>query len=81
MRTRKKEIGSSNIVGSRVEQRRRELDMKQKELLVQLQVQGVDLNSSGLSKLEGQLRKVSDYELVALSKVLDVSVEWLLGLE
>jgi len=52
--------------------------MKQKELLAQLQVRGVDLNASGLSKLEGQLRFVTDMELLALSNILNVSVDWLL---
>ncbi len=56
--------------------------MKQKELLAQLQVRGVDLNASGLSKLEGQIRSVTDFELLALSDILNVSVSWLLtGLE
>ena len=81
MRIRKQEIGTCNMVGKRVEDKRKDLGMKQKDLLAQLQVRGVDLNSSGLSKLEGQLRKVSDFELVALSQVLNVSVPWLLGLE
>lgn len=81
MRIRKQEIGTCNMVGKRVEDKRKDLGMKQKDLLAQLQVRGVDLNSSGLSKLEGQLRKVSDFELVALSQVLNVSVLWLLGLE
>ena len=54
--------------------------MKQKELLAQLQVNGVDMNASGLSKLEGQIRYVTDFELAALSRILNVSVDWLLGL-
>ena len=49
-----------------------------KELLAQLQVRGVDLNASGLSKLEGQIRFVTDFELLALSDILNVSVYWLL---
>ncbi len=81
MRIRKQEIGECNIVGVRVEQRRKELGMKQKELLTALQIEGVDMNASGLSKLEGQIRKVSDYELVALSKILSISLNDLLGLE
>lgn len=81
MRIREQELGNRNIVGARVEQRRKEIGMKQKELLMQLQFNGIDLNASGLSKLEGQLRSVPDYELLALAKVLDVSVLWLLGAE
>ncbi|MBQ3086166.1 MAG: helix-turn-helix domain-containing protein [Clostridia bacterium] len=81
MRIREQELGNRNIVGARVEQRRKEIGMKQKDLLMQLQINGIDLNASGLSKLEGQIRSVLDYELVALAKVLNVSIEWLLGLE
>ena len=64
-----------------MEQRRKELDMKQKALLAQLQIRGINITASGLSKLEGQLRKVSDYELVALAEILEVSFAWLLGTE
>lgn len=81
MRTRKQPAGDRNICGIKIEQRRKEIGMKQKDLLTQLQIRGVDLNASGLSKLEGQLRSVCDTELVALSEVLNVSVNWLLGLE
>ena len=61
--------------------RKQPLGMKQKDLLTQLQIRGIDLNASGLSKLEGQLRSVNDTELIALSEVLNVSVDWLLGLK
>lgn len=81
MRLRKQELGDRNIVGAKVESRRKELGLKQKELLARLQMKGIDLNASGLSKLEGQIRSVCDYEVVALADILDVSVLWLLGLE
>ena len=81
LRIRKLELGTKNIIGERVEKRRKEIGMKQKDLLVQLQIRGVEINSSGLSKLEGQVRSVFDYELVALADVLGVSVMWLLGIE
>jgi len=81
MRTRQQALGDRNIVGVRVEQRRRELRMKQKDLLTRLQINGVELNASGLSKLEGQYRLVTDVELKHLSLALEVKVDWLLGLE
>ena len=81
MRLRKQELGDKNIVGARIEKKRKELGMKQKEFLARLQVEGMDINASGLSKLEGQLRYVTDFELVAIAKVLGVSVDWLLGIE
>ena len=78
MRIRKQALGDRNIVGARIEAQRKAIGLKQKD---QLQINGVDLNASGLSKLEGQLRYVTDFELVAIAKVLGVSVNWLLGLE
>jgi ribosome-binding protein aMBF1 (putative translation factor) len=42
LRLRKQALGSRNLVGARVEEARKDLGMKQKELLAQLQVNGVD---------------------------------------
>ena len=81
MRIRKQEPGSKNIIGCRIEKKRKEMGMKQKELLARLQVEGMDINASGLSKLEGQIRGVFDYEIVIIAKVLGVSLDWLLGAE
>ena len=79
MRVRKQKLGDKNLVGSRVEKIRKKNGMKQKELLAQLQVNGVDINISALSKLEGQLRAVTDIELVALANILNVSIDVLVG--
>lgn len=43
MRIRKKPLGDKNLVGARIESIRRNRGMKQKELLAQLQVRGVDI--------------------------------------
>lgn len=79
MRMRSQPLGDRNIVGERVEQKRKSIGMKQKDLLTKLQIKGVDINASGLSKLEGQLRSVTDFELVAIADVLGVSIDWLVG--
>ena len=79
MRQREQALGTRNLVGARVEMARKSQGMKQKELLAQLKVNGVDMNASGLSKLEGQHRYVMDFELAALADVLHVKVDWLLG--
>ncbi len=81
MRLRKQALGTSNLVGAKVEEIRKRKGMKQKDLLVKLQINGIDMNASGLSKLEGQKRLVTDVELVALSKILNVSIEELLCLK
>lgn len=81
MRIRKQALGNRNICGAKIEKKRKELGMKQIDLLTQLQIKGVELTASGLSKLEGQLRNVSDYELVAIAEILGVSINWLVGKE
>ena len=81
MRIRKQALGDRNIVGAKIEARRKAINMKQKDLLTQLQIKGIDLNASGLSKLEGQIRYVTDFELKALSEVLGMTVNELLDIE
>ena len=81
MKTRKLALGERNLVGARVTEARLRHGMKQNELLARLQVAGIEISIPALSLLEGQKRPVSDIELVALSKALDVSVEWLLGID
>lgn len=81
MKTRKLGLGNKNMVGVRVTEARKKLSMKQVELLAKLQAEGVDISIPALSLLEGQKRPVSDFEINALSNVLGVSVDWLLGRE
>ena len=81
MRIRKQSLGDRNVIGARVEQQRKAIGLKQKDLLTQLQINGIDLNASGLSKLEGQLRFVTDFELKALAEVLGMTVNELLDIE
>ena len=81
MRIRKAEIGERNLIGAKVEELRKKLGMKQKELLAQFQVHGVIVNASGLSKIEGQTRSVSDIELMAFAQILNASVLYLLGIQ
>ena len=69
------------MVGARVTEARGRRGMKLKDLLAKLQTEGVDISYPALSLLEGQKRPVSDFELDALAKVLNVSVDWLLGRE
>lgn len=72
---KRKKVGSENLIGQNVVLLRRRKKMRQTTLLSQLQVRGIDIGQSALSDLEGQNRKVSDKELVAIADVLGVSVE------
>lgn len=79
MRLRKQDLGDKNIIGKRVEEERKKKGLKQKDFLAKLQVTGIDLSASGLSKLEGQFRQVTDKELVAIAAALNITTDTLLG--
>lgn len=78
MKPRKAEYGSKNICGANIERIRKQLGMKQATLVSKMQLMGVDINPSSLSKLEGQTRSATDIELKAIANILGVSLEELL---
>ncbi|MGK0290889.1 MAG: transcriptional regulator with XRE-family HTH domain [bacterium] len=69
----------TNLCGTRIKQGRKEKGINQQELIAALEVdRGIKLHRSALVLIEQQKRSVSDIELVAFAKLLDVSVLWLL---
>ena len=78
MKPRRIPYGDKNISGMRIEQLRKERGIKQTELISKMQLMGVDINPSSLSKLEGQRRIATDVELLAISLILKVEVDDLL---
>lgn len=78
-RTRAQLRGTKNICGIRIERLRREKNIKQKDMLESLALQGVPMTAATLSKIEGQHRSIYDYELLAIANTLDISVDSLLG--
>ena len=69
-----------NIVGERVRQARKSAKppITQTDLVARLQLQYMNIDQSGLSKLESGQRPVSDIEVLVLARALKVSVGWLL---
>jgi len=70
-----------NISGPRVKIARLDSKLTQQELSIKLETLGVYIDRASISKIEQQNRIIMDIELLALSKVLKVSVNWLLGIE
>ena len=75
LKTRFREYGDCNIVGRNIERLRKERGIKQKDFISRMQVLGCDINPTSYSKLEGQVRIATDKELLAISKILDVSID------
>ena len=81
LRVRKEISGEKNIVGGKLLSRRIALGFSQKDLLTQLQLRGIEMSSSSLSKIEGQQRSVRDYELAAFCEILHLNSDELLGIQ
>ena len=78
MKPRKAKYGDKNICGANIERIRKALGMKQTILISKMQLMGVDINPSSLSKLEGQTRSATDIEIKAIATILGVTIEDLL---
>lgn len=71
--------GRKNICGDRVREARLKNRLSQADLAARLQVEGIIIERDSISRIEIGTRFVADYELMVLSEILGVSVEWLLG--
>ena len=54
--------------------------IKQKDFIAKLQLEGLDMNPTSYSKLEGQIRIATDKEVLAIAKVLEIITDDLFGL-
>lgn len=74
--------GRYNLCGVRVAELRkaRKPKLSQRGLADQLQLHGLDVDKNAVQRIESGQRFVTDIELRALSEVLGVSLEELLGI-
>lgn len=64
-----------NISGSKLKELRKKNKMSQQDLAKKLQLEGVDLTSKEISKIETNNRLVQDFELFAFAKIFNVSAD------
>ena len=70
--------GKNNLCGPRVTVLRKERRWSQRMLADKLQLAGLDLDKNAIQRIEAGLRFVTDIELLALSRVLEVPLTDLL---
>ena len=70
-----------NLIGERVKLARNSAKPKitQLELSARLQILGVDIGDSAIGKIENGVSAVTDVQLAAFAKALNVATSWLLG--
>lgn len=71
--------GRRNICGDRIREARQRARLSQSDLCRALQLAGVTVERDVISRIENGSRFVADFEVVAVTEILDVSVDWLLG--
>ena len=64
-----------NISGNKLKELRKDAKMSQQDLAEKLQLEGIDLTSKEISKIETNNRLVQDFELFAFAKIFKVSAD------
>jgi transcriptional regulator with XRE-family HTH domain len=69
--------GNKNIISNRLKAARENMGISQAELAAKMQVLNLSLDQQMISKIERNLRIVTDYELVSFCKALNIDLKWL----
>ena len=64
-----------NVVGPKIRQLRQEKDWTQESLAARCNILDWDISRGTLAKIESQLRRVTDQEVVVFAKALRVDIE------
>jgi transcriptional regulator with XRE-family HTH domain len=67
-------VRRKNIVGVNIRKARRDAHMAQMELASQLQLLGIRVDRATIAKIELGIRPLSDIEIIAISKILKISL-------
>ena len=69
---------NKNIIHDRLKQIRKEKHISQSELASKLQVCNINIDQQMISKIEKNMRQVTDYELACICKCLNVPLDLML---
>lgn len=78
MFTNKTAEGLNNICGKNIARFRIKIGISQRELADKMQLVGIDIDKNAIQRIECGKRFVTDIEIIAFSKVFNVSFEDLL---
>lgn len=79
MKTVPKKSRNCNISGKNIKKIRKNMYLNQENLATKMQLNGMSMTPSTISKIESSDRTVSDKELLTFSKVLKASPQELLN--
>ena len=82
MKTQKvKAEDGRNLAGPRIKEVRDRTGMTQNTLVERLKKYGVDITACTLSKIETTKRSITDIDLVAFMRALDISIDALIDMK
>lgn len=64
-----------NLFGDIIKNKRVILNLSQEELVAKLNLIGLEINQSDLSRIESLKRPLYDYELYCFCKILDINID------
>lgn len=70
-----------NIIGSQIKKAREKSGITQKQLSEKLELEAVYTCRGSISRIENGKRAVTDIEIDAISRILNVSLDYLFGRE
>ncbi len=70
--------GNNNICGTNIAKYRKAMKISQRELADKLQLIGLDIDKNAIQRIECGKRFITDIEIIAFTKVFDISFEDLL---
>ncbi len=73
--------GLNNVCGKNVAYFRKKMKISQRELADRLQLVGLDVDKNAIQRIECGKRFVTDIEIIALSKIFDITYDELLSLK
>ncbi len=71
--------GKNNLCGKNIARFRKEMKISQRMLADKLQLIGLNIDKNAVQRMESGQRFITDIELVAISKVLNKTLEELLS--
>lgn len=75
----KSKDGLNNVCGKNISLLRTNLKISQKQLADKMQLVGIDIDKNAIQRIECGKRFVTDIEIIAFSKVFNVTLEKLLN--
>jgi len=67
--------GNKNLIGTNIRNIRLKMDMSQRDFAEYLQRHGLDMDKNMITRIETKERKIYDYEIRKLCKILKISYD------